>query len=294
MIQLRGTIIRALGGFYDVWSEDGKVYRCSARGRFKKEGVTIVVGDYTDFTPLTETEGVLEGILPRRTHLNRPQVANVDHLVVVCSPQEPPLSFQLLDRLLVMAESEGLHALICMNKQDLSEGNELSHLQAVYGKASYPVLGTSALRRQGIEELEEYFRDRITVLAGPSGVGKSSLLNCIQDDLALRTGEISDRLGRGRHTTRHVELIPLKTGGLVADTPGFSQLNIEGITAAALAGCFPEFDEFLGHCRFNGCMHRHEPGCAIKEALKSGEVNTERYQNYLIFLGEIDATERSF
>lgn len=274
--------------------EDSNICRCRARGRLKKEGVTIIVGDHAEFTPLSAGEGVLENILPRRNHLKRPQVANVDQVVIVCSPHDPPLSFHLLDRLLVQSEAQGLEAFICMNKLDLALNNELNSLRDVYGKAGYTVFGTSALKRQGIEQLAAIFKDRVSVLAGPSGVGKSSLLNCMQEGLTLRTGEISDRLGRGRHTTRHVELLPVDGGGLVADTPGFSQLELDGVLPRQLGHYFPEFESYAAHCRFNGCMHRSEPGCAVKAASEAEELSSVRYSSYLVILNEVFAQERSY
>jgi ribosome biogenesis GTPase / thiamine phosphate phosphatase len=275
-----------------VRSEDGSLYRCRARGRLKKVGATIIVGDHADFTPLAAGEGVLEAILPRRSLLKRPNVANVDQVIMVCSPQDPPLALQLLDRLLVLAEIQGLHSVICMNKQDLSQKDELNMLRAIYWKAGYPVIGTSAKKSQGIEQFREFLRGRISVLAGPSGVGKSTLLNCMQEGLTLKTGRISEKMGRGRHTTTHTELIPLNHGGLVVDTPGFSQLDLEGLSVRDLANCYPEFDQFSANCRFNGCVHMSEPGCAVKDAVNTGDVPSERYHNYLVFMDEVSAPER--
>jgi ribosome biogenesis GTPase / thiamine phosphate phosphatase len=251
-----------------------------------------VVGDHVDFNPLAAGVGVLEAILPRRTLLKRPHVANVDQVIIVCSPQEPPLTLQLLDRLLVLAEIQGLQSVICMNKQDLSKENELNMLRAIYWKAGYPVIGTSAKKCQGIEQFREFLHDRISVLAGPSGVGKSTLLNCMQAGLSLRTGRTSEKMGRGRHTTTHTELISLDGGGLVVDTPGFSQLDLEGLAVTDLINCFPEFDQFSARCRFKMCLHKSEPGCAVKEAVNAGDVPSERYHNYIIFVDEVSARER--
>lgn len=253
-----------------------------------------MVGDRVTVTVLTPTEGVLEGVDERRTLLKRPPIANVDQVVVVCAPQEPPMSVQLLDRLLVLAESQFLEALICMNKDDLSLGGEDEMMVEVYGKAGYPVIFTSALLGYNIVELKEKLCGRISVLAGQSGVGKSSLLNQIQPGLSLRTGEISDKLKRGRHTTRHVELLILECGGYVADTPGFSQLELTDVASSELPQFFPEFKEHALHCRFKSCIHRGEPDCAVKDAVAAGKVAASRYDNYLTFLGEIQAQERSY
>lgn len=293
MILLRGIIIRAVGGFYDVQDDKGVIFRCRARGRLKKEGTGLLVGDGVEFTPFTGNEGVLEKVEPRRNLMRRPSVANVDQVIIVCAPQDPPLSLQLLDRLLVLAESQQMEAVICMNKDDLRQGEE-ELLRAIYQRSGYRLLFTSALHGHGMEQLTEVIRGRISVMAGPSGVGKSSLLNRLQPGLSLRTGEISGKIGRGKHTTRQVELITLHIGGLVADTPGFSQLDLTGISPKALPGYFPEFNTLAGQCRFRSCTHRNEPECAVKQAVQSGDIAASRYENYLIFYAEAEAEGRSY
>lgn len=291
---LQGIIIRAIGGFYDVRTEDGTEYRCSARGRFKKDGTTLYVGDRASITPLSVQEGVLEAVEPRETLLPRPQVANVEQVVIVCSPQNPQLSLQLLDRLLVLAENQQLRAIICMNKEDLPHEEAELSLRKLYENAGYLLIIASAKFGQGIEELKQLLCGRISVLAGPSGVGKSSLLNCIQPGLKLRTGEVSERLKSGRHTTRQVELLALDCGGLVADTPGFSQLALVAVSPQKLPSCFPEFLPFAPQCRFNPCWHRDEPDCAVKKAVASGKIGESRYKNYLVFLDEVITQERRY
>lgn len=291
---LQGIIIRAVGGFYDVRTDDGNEYRCRARGRLKKDGVTLYVGDRAQISPLSANEGVLESVEPRASLLARPPVANVDQVMIVCAPQDPPLSLQLLDRLLVLAENRRLRAVICMNKEDLPHDEEEEFLRSLYGGAGYLLLMTSAKYKQGIEDVKQELCGRISVLAGPSGVGKSSLLNSIQPGLQLRVGEISERLKRGRHTTRHVELLMLDCGGLVADTPGFSQLDLSDVSSEDLPYCFPEFQAFAERCRFNGCLHREEPDCGVKAAVAAGEIGISRYENYLVFLDEVTAQERSY
>ncbi len=291
---LQGIIFRAVGGFFDVRSNDGAVYRCSARGRFKRDGMTPMVGDSVYITVLASDKGVLEKIEKRRTLLKRPPISNVDQVVVVCAPQEPPMSLQLLDRLLVLAESQFLKVVICVNKDDLSLGGEDEMMAETYGKAGYSVIFTSALLGHNIEQLREMLCGHISVLAGQSGVGKSSLLNCVQPGLSLRTGEISDKLKRGRHTTRHVELLILECGGYVADTPGFSQLELSDVAAGELPQFFPEFKDHALHCRFKSCMHRDEPDCAVKAAVEEKQIAVSRYENYLTFLDEIRSQERSY
>lgn len=275
-------------------SNDGAVYRCSARGRFKRDGTTPMVGDSVSITVLASGKGVLEEIDERRTILKRPPISNADQVVVVCAPQEPPMSLQLLDRLLVLAESQFLQVVICVNKDDLSLGGEDELMAEAYGKAGYSVIFTSALLGHNIEQLKERLCGHISVLAGQSGVGKSSILNRIQPGLSLRTGEISDKLKRGKHTTRHVELLILECGGYVADTPGFSQLEFSDVAASELPQFFPEFKEHALHCRFKSCMHRGEPDCAVKAAVQEKQIATSRYENYLTFLDEIRAQERSY
>lgn len=291
---LQGIVIRAIGGFYDVRTDDGTVVRCRARGRFKNDGTTVYAGDRVHFTSLSSKEGILESVEPRESFLARPPVANVDQVMIVCAPQDPPLSLQLLDRLLMLAESQQLQAVICMNKDDLPHEQEEEALRTLYGGAGYTVFFISALFGRGIEEVKEQLCDRITVLAGPSGVGKSSLLNSIQPGLELKTSEVSVKSKRGRHTTRHVQLLTLDCGGLVADSPGFSQLDLSGVTSEDLPYCFPEFLRYAENCRFNSCKHRNEPDCAVKAALDKGEIAVSRYENYLVFLEEVTAQERSY
>jgi ribosome biogenesis GTPase / thiamine phosphate phosphatase len=287
-------IIRAVGGFYDVRTAEGADYRCRARGRLKKEGVSLYVGDRVVISPLSAGEGVLEEVLPRKTLLSRPPAANVEQVMVICAPADPPLSVQLLDRLLVLAENARLRAVICMNKEDLPHDDVDENLRALYGGIGYTVLITSAKYGLGIEAVQEELCGRLSVLAGPSGVGKSSLLNRIQPGLKLRVGEISEKLKRGRHTTRHVELLPLDCGGWVADSPGFSQLDLTDVSSEELPFCFPEFQEIALRCRFNGCRHIHEPDCAVKEALEAGQIAATRYANYRVFIDEVTARERSY
>lgn len=291
---LRGMIIRAVGGFYDVKTAAGEEYRCRARGRFKKTSTGIYVGDYVQFTRLNEREGVLEEIEPRRTLLLRPPVSNVDQVIIVCAPQDPPLSLQLLDRLLVLAEAQQLRAVICVNKDDLPHA-DLAEFRRLYSDvAGYTVLFTSAKYNQGIELLRQELAERVSVLAGPSGVGKSSLLNRLQPGLELKTGAISEKSKKGRHTTRHVELLSLDSGGLIADSPGFSQLELTGLRSNNLSLYFPEFFPYIADCRFKSCTHHEEPACAVREAVGAGKIAPSRYDNYLFFLHEVKQQERSY
>jgi len=293
VIYLQGTILRAVGGFYDVLDKEGAVFRCRARGRIKQTGTGLFVGDLVEFFPLDGMQGVLEKVELRRSLLKRPPIANAEQVVIVCSPQDPPLAVQLIDRLLVVAERECLQPIICLNKDDLP-GSKVGQalLKEVYGAAGYPLIFTSAIDGRGLLQLKQLLCGRISVFAGSSGAGKSSLLNRLLPGATLRTGELSGKLRRGRHTTRNVELLPLSCGGLVADTPGFSQLDLEEIDRDSLPGCFPEFALFSALCRFSGCLHRDEPDCAVKDAIQDGKIPSIRYEHYLAFLKEVTTRGR--
>lgn len=297
MIYLQGKVLRAVGGFYDVLNNGGTVFRCRARGRLKQtgakqEGTGLFVGDLVEFTPLDGTQGVLESVAPRRSLLKRPPIANAEQVIVVCSSQNPPLSLQLLDRLLVVAERECLQPIICLNKNDLPGSNEIQVLlKGVYAAAGYSLVFTSALDGRGLLQLKQLLSGRLSVMAGPSGAGKSSLLNRLLPGATLRVGDLSGRLRRGRHTTRQVDLLPLGCGGLVADTPGFSQLDLDRVTSEILPDCFPEFALYSSFCRFRGCGHRDEPDCAVKDAVRDKQLPATRYEHYLAFQKEL-ATRR--
>ncbi|HHX74003.1 MAG TPA: ribosome small subunit-dependent GTPase A [Firmicutes bacterium] len=290
---LQGIVLRAVGGFYDVRTKDGGTYRCRARGRLKKAKMGLYAGDRVRFSATAGAEGVLEEIYPRQTLLFRPPVANAEQVLLVCALQDPPLSLQLVDRLLVLAASRRLRPLVCFNKADLPHAG-LDELLVIYERAGYPVFVTSAKTGLGIAELRAELCGRISVLAGPSGAGKSSLINRIQPGLALKVGSVSAKSRRGRHTTRHVELLSLDCGGFVADTPGFSQLELAEITSRELPAFFPEFAAFAAECRFHSCLHAGEPDCAVGEAVANQEIAASRYEHYLLFLQEIREQERSY
>jgi len=296
-----GLIVKALSGYYYVLPDGGgDPVQCRARGVFKKKGVTPLVGDRVRFAA-AGGEGTVDEVLPRTSELIRPPVANADTMLLVASVAKPDLSMLLLDRFLVHAEHAGLTALIVLTKEDLLEteaaasgDDPIRRAKDVYGAAGYTVLSCSARRGTGLDEVRRALAGRLTVVAGQSGVGKSSLLNAIIPGLALQTGEVSDKLGRGRHTTRHVELIAHPDGGFIADTPGFSQLDFFGIEAGGLSACFPEMAALADRCRFRGCLHRSEPGCAVAEAAAAGRIAESRYRHYLQFLDEIRQTKRRY
>ena len=294
----QGRIVRAAGGFFSLIAEDGLTYTCRARGNLKRGKGGLMVGDLVLFEaqPLkkgsSNGEGVIEKLLPRKNSLTRPAVANVDQLIVVMAFKEPECDWQLVSRLFVCAEREELQGLLCLNKIDLfaSPGEKPDHFAKLLERFPYPSLFTSAKRGMGMESLAEALQGKCSVFAGPSGVGKSSLLNAIQPGLSLQTRAVSDKIKRGRHTTRQAELLNLHQGGAVVDTPGFSRLDFADIDPGELPHYFPEFEHLLGQCAFRNCSHTSEPDCAvIKEVGYS--INPMRYEHYLYFLEELNQEE---
>ncbi|TBL78339.1 ribosome small subunit-dependent GTPase A [Paenibacillus thalictri] len=307
-----GLIIKALSGYYYVLSMDqGAVesIQCRARGIFKKKGITPLVGDRVIYELTENGEGTVDEVLPRTSELIRPPVANVELVVLVFSIDEPALNLQLLDKFLVHAENAGLDTIICLTKSDLVEDNTserqdevspsggelmLPDVVKLYENIGYQVVVTSSKQGEGIEAIFDRLAGSISVFAGQSGVGKSSLLNAMVPGLTLETNAISNKLGRGKHTTRHVELIRLHNGGLVADTPGFSQLDFIEIEVEHLGSCFAEFASYAANCKFRGCLHLHEPECKVIEARDKGEIAPSRYEHYLQFLGEMKDRKRRY
>ncbi len=283
---MKGQIIKALSGFYYVASED-EIFQTRARGNFRNRKITPLVGDEVIFESSNQTDGYLLEILPRKNELVRPPVANVDQGVVVTSLVEPNFSYNLLDRFLVTLEYEGIEPIIFLTRADLVK--DLAAMKAIeetYQAIGYHVI-TSKAEGEDLLELQRYFPERITVFMGQSGAGKSTLLNRIVPELALETGVISESLGRGKHTTRHVELLPI-CDGLVADTPGFSSIDFLEIEAVELPKLFPDFLAVAANCRFRECMHLNEPDCAVKQGVAANEIAETRYKNYVQFLEEIE------
>lgn len=287
-----GRITKGFGGFYFVEAA-GTVYTCRIRGRLKRENSGVLVGDYVEFLPLSPTEGVIENILPRQNQLIRPKVANIDQAIIVLAAASPSPDWLLLDRLLVFCHHAGILSRICVNKSDLAEPALRQEVE-MYHKAGFDVLLASAKQGYGKEILTAWLAEKVSILAGPSGVGKSSLLNLIEPGFALSTGGISEKLGRGRHTTRTVEIFPLQCGGWVADTPGFSLLDLpKDLQPADLSQAYPEMAR-QELCRFDGCLHQQEPGCAIKMAVNAGQIAEQRYQRYLTLLEELQNREELY
>ncbi|AJO18046.1 MULTISPECIES: ribosome small subunit-dependent GTPase A [Bacillus] len=284
-----GKIIKALSGFYYVLDGD-QIIQCRGRGVFRKNKITPLVGDDIVYQADNDKEGYILEIKDRFNELVRPPISNVDQAVLVFSAKEPTFSTSLLDRFLVLVEAGGIRPIICITKMDLVDDDALKeriHQYAEdYRNIGYSVYMTSMKNGSGIEDIVSHFQDKITVFAGQSGVGKSSLLNAISPELELKTAGISAHLGRGKHTTRHVELIDIN-GGLVADTPGFSSLEFAGIEAEDLGSAFLEISEKSAECKFRGCLHMKEPNCAVKRAVENGEIAQYRYDHYVEFLTEI-------
>ena len=271
-------IIKALSGFYYVQTEDG-VVECRARGRFRRQDQSPLVGDFVRITRQGD-KGVLEALLPRKNAFIRPAVANIDQLVVLASCAIPVTEPFLIDRVLAIAQLQNVPALVIVNKDDLAPAQPLAE---IYRRAGVPVLVTSAETGEGIEALREALAGKLSCLTGNSGVGKSSLLNRACPQLQLPVGEVSEKLGRGRHTTRHIELYSLGSNTFVADTPGFSAFDTERMELVhkeQLQYAFPEFAPYLGHCQFPDCAHRKEPGCAVRKALADGKIGQTRYSSY--------------
>ncbi len=279
----KGKIIKGIAGFYYVHDGRGKIYECKAKGIFRNRRMKPLVGDDTVFDVLNEEEGLgnITEILPRRNSLLRPATANVDQALVIFAAKEPDPNLNLLDRFLVTMEIEEIPCQICFNKADLDR-QEGTRLLRLYEKAGYPAHLFSIHREEGLSGLRELLRGRTTVMAGPSGVGKSSLMNFLHPGADMETGSVSEKIGRGRHTTRHTELFFLEENTFLLDTPGFSSLELSDIPCEELRFYYPEFLKLEGKCRFHGCIHGKEPDCAVKQALGEGRVCRERYENYLL------------
>ncbi|OIK15234.1 ribosome small subunit-dependent GTPase A [Bacillus sp. MUM 13] len=283
-----GKIIKALSGFYYVL-DGGNVIQCRGRGVFRLNKVTPLVGDSVVYQAENPTDGYILEVKDRKNELVRPPIANIDQAILVFSAVEPDFSTALLDRFLALIEDNEVEPIICISKMDLLQESKVKEIEkyiADYIKTGYAVITTSSKTNEGIEKLQPYLQGKTSVFAGQSGVGKSSLLNAMKPELKLKTNDISSHLGRGKHTTRHVELIHVGSG-LVADTPGFSSLDFLEMEAERLSYCFPEIYQTGERCKFRGCLHDKEPKCAVKEAVEIGEIPQYRYNHYLQFLEEI-------
>ena len=291
---MQGKIVKGIAGFYYVHVVESGVYECKAKGIFRKGGVKPLVGDNVEIEILDkkDMEGNIMQILPRKNELVRPAVANIDQALVVFAVTKPKPHLNLLDRFLVMMESREVPVILCFNKTDIAKDPDIAELKEIYEKCGYPLVFTSAKKEEHIQELKDILQGKTTAIAGPSGVGKSSIINLLQSEVEMETGSISRKIERGRHTTRHSELLVLGENSYIMDTPGFSSLYISDTDKESLKYCFPEFTPFEGKCRFNGCDHVHEPDCAVKEAVEQGIIHRSRYGNYLAMYQEIQERKR--
>ena len=293
---INGKIIKGIGGFYYVDTENG-LYECRARGIFRKNKITPLVGGRVSISVVDEEnkKGVVEEIEKRDTELVRPPIANVDKALIVFAIKNPAPNLSLLDRFIVLAEKENLEIVIVFTKVDLdADGELLEELKSIYEVSGYKVIPVSNKLKLNIDKIKEELKENTVVFAGPSGVGKSSLLNEVDKNFELKTGEVSDKIKRGKHTTRHAELLKLECGGMVADTPGFSSLTLDDIDESELKEYFIEFDKY-DDCRFGSrCIHENEPSCAVKEAVENGEISKKRYESYIQLLNEIRSGKRRY
>ena len=291
---MKGKIIKGIAGFYYVYGENDEVYECRAKGIFRKENRKPLVGDDVEIKILYQykKEVNLVKILQRKNSLIRTAVSNLYQAFLIFAMDDTKPNFLLLDRVLIMMEQADIPAVICFNKTDLAEEQEIRELYETYRGCGYQVILSSALQEEGIEEIRSILKGKTTVVAGPSGVGKSSLTNLLQKEIRMETGEISRKLKRGKHTTRHSQVIPVGDHTYLMDTPGFSSLYLTDMEEQELKDYFPEFRKYEEQCRFQGCRHIHEPGCAVKEALGSGEISSLRYEDYLNLYEELKEKRR--
>lgn len=291
---MEGKIIKGIAGFYYVHTKSNKIYECKAKGIFRKNKIKPLVGDNVIIDILDEKEEKrnIISVLERQNELVRPAVANIDQALVIFAVAKPNPNFNLLDRFLIMMEKQNVKTIICFNKKDIATQKELELLKDTYIRCGYHIVFTSAKLEDGIDHIKELIKGRTTAVAGPSGVGKSSLINVLQPKALMETGAISEKIDRGKHTTRHSELIFIEDNSYIMDTPGFSSLYIEDLEKEELKDYFPEFIEYQDGCKFQGCMHVNEPKCMVKNALQEGKISRIRYNNYVEMFNELKDKRR--
>lgn len=286
---MQGKIIKGIAGFYYIHAENGQVYECKAKGAFRKQKIKPLVGDMVRIAVLDEAEhlGNVEEILPRKNELIRPAVANIDMALVIFAAAKPEPNFNLLDRFLCMMEFQNVPVTICFNKTDLVDEEKIEEYRRIYEPTGYRLMSTCTRTGEGVDAVKALLHGKTTTVAGPSGVGKSSLINALQSDVQMQTGVISDKIDRGKHTTRHSEIVPVMEDSYIMDTPGFSSMDVPGFEKEDLWTCFPEFREYEPYCKFQGCSHINEPDCGVKEALAEGKISSVRYENYKLLYEEL-------
>ncbi len=291
---MTGKIVKGIAGFYYVHVVESGVYECKAKGIFRKEKIKPLVGDDVEIDILDETEkkGNIIRIMERKNELIRPLVANIDQALVVFAITKPKPHYNLLDRFLIMMEQKNIPSVIAFNKSDIATEVECREIEAVYAKSGYTVLFVSAQTGENMEQLRQLLRNNTTAIAGPSGVGKSTIINLLHPAAQMETGEISRKIERGRHTTRHSELFALEEGAYIMDTPGFSSLYVNEFEKEELKEYFPEFHAYIDECKYLGCNHVNEPKCGVKDALDRGEIHEVRYQSYLDMYKELEEKKR--
>lgn len=286
---MQGKIVKGIAGFYYVHVPDKGIYECKAKGIFRKENQKPLVGDDVEIQILDEDEakGNIEKLLPRKSELIRPAVANIDQAVVIFAIVKPQPNFNLLDRFLIMMEQQGIPCIICFNKADIDEKQDGDSYEAIYRSCGYETIQVSAKNGQGLERLKAMLVGKTTTVAGPSGVGKSSIINELQSGIRMETGAISTKIERGKHTTRHSELIAMEENTYILDTPGFSSLGLFDMEKEDLTKYYREFMNHEKYCKFAGCAHMNEPVCGVKEAVGDGEIAALRYENYKLLYQEL-------
>ena len=291
---MQGKIIKGIAGFYYVHARNGIVYECKAKGIFRKENIKPLVGDDVELEMIDEEHkiGNIQKILPRKSKLIRPAVANIDQALIIFAIVKPNPNFNLLDRFLIQMTKQGLPCIICFNKSDIATRQEQESLRKAYETCGFQVLFISVAKQEGIDQVERLLKGKTTTVAGPSGVGKSSLINCLYPDAEMETGQISEKIDRGKHTTRHSQLFALGEDTFILDTPGFSSLDLFDVEKEQLKDYYPEFAAYEEQCRFRGCVHVSEPDCGVKKALAEGKISQVRYENYTLLYEELRAKKK--